>query len=153
MRRRVNHEVETEFSTALDEIAKIAQLRLRRHDFHLTPAMPAKLSTHVLDLSIGRPAQGMRVELWSCGRRGAPPRCHHDERRWTDGRTVARRGQHGDRHATSLVFHVRTYFAGRGVGCDFLDRVPIRFTIADAAASYHVPLLVTPWAYQTYRGS
>ena len=48
-----------------------------------------------------------------------------------------------------LVFHVGDYFGERL----FLDRVPVRFTIADPAAKYHVPLLVSPWAYSTYRGS
>jgi len=47
------------------------------------------------------------------------------------------------------VFHVGAYFAGEG----FLDAVPIRFTVADAAAHYHVPLLCSPWSYTTYRGS
>jgi 5-hydroxyisourate hydrolase len=114
--------------------------------------MPAKLSTHVLDLSIGRPAQGMRVELWSCG---GEARLLAATMTNADGRTDAPLLDAASMATGSyeLVFHVRAYFAGRGVGCDFLDRVPIRFTIADAAASYHVPLLVTPWAYQTYRGS
>ena len=52
-----------------------------------------------------------------------------------------------------LVFRVRDYIATRQVDSPFLDEVPIRFAITDANAGYHVPLLVTPWAYQTYRGS
>ena len=55
-----------------------------------------------------------------------------------------------------LVFFVGDYFAGQmpaGDGIRFLDRVPVRFGLADAQASYHVPLLVSPWAYSTYRGS
>ena len=55
-----------------------------------------------------------------------------------------------------LVFAVGDYFAARGVALPdppFLDRVPIAFAIADAAARWHVPLLVSPWAYSTYRGS
>jgi 5-hydroxyisourate hydrolase len=55
-----------------------------------------------------------------------------------------------------LVFHVGPYFASHlpvGAGPPFLDRVPIRFGVADAAAGYHVPLLVAPYAYSTYRGS
>ena len=48
-----------------------------------------------------------------------------------------------------LVFYVGDYFGDRL----FLDQVPVRFTISDASAKYHVPLLVTPWAYSTYRGS
>ena len=52
-----------------------------------------------------------------------------------------------------LVFHVRAYFEARQTPCPFLSRVPIRFSIFDAAQGYHVPLLVSPWAFQTYRGS
>jgi 5-hydroxyisourate hydrolase len=48
---------------------------------------------------------------------------------------------------------VKDYFNKRGVDCEFLDEVPISFRITDINGSYHVPLLVTPWAYQTYRGS
>ncbi|MDQ6765144.1 MAG: hydroxyisourate hydrolase, partial [Verrucomicrobiota bacterium] len=48
-----------------------------------------------------------------------------------------------------LLFHVGDYFGERS----FLDEVPVRFTISDASAKYHVPLLVTPWSYSTYRGS
>src|SRR5262245_57247453 len=55
-----------------------------------------------------------------------------------------------------LVFFVGDYFARKGVATSsvrFLDSVPVRFGIADAQAAYHVPLLVSPWAYSTYRGS
>ena len=55
-----------------------------------------------------------------------------------------------------LLFHVGDYFRGRGVGLPepaFLDRVPVRFGIADAARHYHVPLLISPFGYSTYRGS
>jgi hydroxyisourate hydrolase len=55
-----------------------------------------------------------------------------------------------------LVFHVNEYFTKAGpveTKAPFLDTVPIRFGIADATASYHVPLLASPWAYSTYRGS
>lgn len=53
-----------------------------------------------------------------------------------------------------MIFSVGPYFAARGVAQPgFLGEVPVRFFIADAAASYHIPLLCSPWAYQTYRGS
>jgi 5-hydroxyisourate hydrolase len=114
--------------------------------------MPAKLSTHVLDLTSGRPAAGMRIELW---RSAATPALVKTVTTNADGRTDA--PLLGPSEITTgayeLVFHVREYFAARDVECAFLDCVPIRFDLADAAASYHVPLLVTPWAYSTYRGS
>ena len=50
---------------------------------------------------------------------------------------------------SQLIFHAGDYFGER----QFLDRIPVRFTISDAVAKYHVPLLVSPWAYSTYRGS
>ena len=52
-----------------------------------------------------------------------------------------------------LLFFVKDYFVTHHKDSPFLDRVPVRFAIADATAGYHVPLLVTPWAYSTYRGS
>jgi len=114
--------------------------------------MPGKLSTHVLDLTAGRPAAGMKIELWLTA--PTPVRLRSvttnaDGRTETpllDAETIAA-GEY------ELVFFVRDYFTTRHVDCPFLDRVPIRFTITDPAAGYHVPLLVTPWAYQTYRGS
>ena len=114
--------------------------------------MPAKLSTHVLDLTSGRPAAGMTIELW---RHAAKPELLKTVTTNADGRTDEPLLDAGAMAAGSyeLVFHVRDYFAGRGVECVFLDRVPIRFSIPDAAAVCHVPLLVTPWAYSTYRGS
>lgn len=114
--------------------------------------MPAKLSTHVLDLTRGAPAAGMKVELWS--REGAG-RLVKSTATNADGRTDAPLLEAGEMAAGAyeLVFFVREYFAARGVPCDFLDRVPVRFILADPKASYHVPLLVTPWAYNTYRGS
>jgi 5-hydroxyisourate hydrolase len=114
--------------------------------------MPAKLSTHVLDLTSGRPAAGMELRLLRPGRE---PELLKAVATNADGRTSA---PLLDAHemtagAYALVFLVRDYFAGRGIDCPFLDRVTIDFEISDATASYHVPLLVTPWAYSTYRGS
>jgi 5-hydroxyisourate hydrolase len=99
------------------------------------------LSTHVLDVTRGRPAAGVAVEL----RRG-------DETivaAVTDGDGRARLAEELAAGEYELVFAVGDHFGTR----EFLDRVPIRFRIADPAAHYHVPLLVSPWAYSTYRGS
>jgi len=75
-----------------------------------------------------------------------------------DGRTDAPLLGPGEMAAGTyqIEFHVGEYFASRGAAQQlppFLDVVPVRFGIADPSASYHVPLLVTPWAYSTYRGS
>jgi len=118
--------------------------------------MPARLSTHVLDTANGCPAQDMQIELWSLG--SDEPKLLKTVRTNSDGRTDQpllaaedlRPGQY------ELVFHVGDYFAAKGetpAKIRFLDRVPVRFGIADTSASYHVPLLVSPWAYSTYRGS
>ena len=116
----------------------------------------AKLSSHVLDTANGCPAQGMQIELWSLA--ADPPNLLKNVRTNADGRTdqpllaakEMRAGQY------ELVFYVGDYFAGKSSSqtkVRFLDRVPVRFGISDANASYHVPLLVSPWAYSTYRGS
>lgn len=114
--------------------------------------MPGKLSTHVLDLTRGRPAAGMKIELWQ---HGPAPQLLKTVTTDGDGRTDAPLLDAAAITAGSfeLVFFVREYFATRQVDCAFLDRVPIRFQIAQPGENYHVPLLVTPWAYQTYRGS
>ena len=82
-------------------------------------------------------------------------RCATGDREQTDGRTdeplLTKEQMAVGRY--DLLFFVKDYFVTHHRDSTFLDRVPVRFAIADAAASYHVPLLVTPWAYQTYRGS
>lgn len=107
------------------------------------------LTTHVLDTMRGRPAAGMQIELWSIA--GDAPTLVKTVRTNADGRT----GEpllSGDAFITGpyeLVFFAGDYFGER----KFLDRVPVRFNISDATQKYHVPLLVSPWSYATYRGS
>jgi 5-hydroxyisourate hydrolase len=115
-------------------------------------SMPGKLSTHVLDLTTGRPAAGMKIQLLRSGQEAVPLKTVVTN---ADGRTDAPllHGPEVLEGNYELVFHVRDYFASRGVACTFLDAVPIRFSITDASVGYHVPLLVTPWSYSTYRGS
>jgi 5-hydroxyisourate hydrolase len=114
--------------------------------------MPAKLSTHVLDLTTGQPAVGMQIrlihDLTDAG-------LLQEARTNADGRTDAPLLADGAMKPGpySLQFFVRDYFTRKGVACDFLNVVSIDFQITDASASYHVPLLVTPWSYSTYRGS
>jgi hydroxyisourate hydrolase len=111
-----------------------------------------KLTTHVLDTARGRPAEGMAVELFREGERLLAVRTN------ADGRTDEPLLGPGDLRAGSyeLVFDVGSYFDGAGLAADdepFLGLVPVRFGIADPDAGYHVPLLVSPWSYSTYRGS
>jgi len=113
--------------------------------------MPAKLSTHILDTTRGRPAGGMKVELWAI--RGTQRLLLKRTRTNADGRTEApmlqgvevRNGQY------ELLFFVGEYFQ-QNSGERFLDRVPVRFRLK-SGESYHVPLLCSPWSYSTYRGS
>jgi 5-hydroxyisourate hydrolase len=117
-----------------------------------------KLTTHVLDTHSGIPAAHLTIELWRLSDDGTRTpitviQTNGDGRApapLLDDATIAE-GEY------ELVFHVRAYFAARLTAVDnpspFLDRVPVRFTIYDAGQHYHVPLLVSPWAYSTYRGS
>ena len=113
--------------------------------------MSGKLSTHVLDLTHGGPAPGFMIELW---RLGPTPERLKVVTTNTDGRTDVPllSGAELASGSYELLFHVREYFTARGVESPFLDRVPVRCTL-EAGGSYHVPLLVTPWGYNTYRGS
>ncbi len=117
----------------------------------------AGLTTHVLDTARGRPASGVAVELYAIGPDGARELIA-SARTNADGRTdapliSAAQARVG---AFELTFHVGAYFREQGAATaepPFLDVVPVRFAVADPKAHYHVPLLVTPWSYSTYRGS
>lgn len=110
-----------------------------------------KLTTHVLDLATGRPAAGMVVALADAGGRNVA-----SARTNADGRVdpPLLEGAHFRHGVYELTFHVGDYFreAGRKPQTPFLDLVPIRFVIAEDRP-YHVPLLVSPYGYSTYRGS
>jgi len=114
-----------------------------------------KLTTHVLDTAHGAPAAGMRIELSrlvdseftpiASATTNADGRC--DAPLLADKALVA--------GTYELVFYVGEYFTARKSpdAGKFLDTVPLRFVISDALVNYHVPLLVSPWSYSTYRGS
>lgn len=112
-----------------------------------------RLTTHVLDLTRGRPAAGVAVELWRLD--GDAHTRLGSYRTNADGRTDAPllESDQIPPGIYELVFQVGDYFALSPPTGRFLDSVPLRFTVADPAAHYHVPLLTTPWAYSTYRGS
>ena len=107
----------------------------------------SSLSTHVLDSARGCPAAGMKIELWSRDQSTLLKTVTTNRDGRTD--TPLLTGEAMTAGDYELIFYVGDYFGERG----FLDQVPVRFTISDASAKYHVPLLVTPWAYSTYRGS
>ena len=115
------------------------------------------LTTHVLDTTRGRPAAGLRVALAVIEADGRA-RVIKTVTTNADGRTDAPLLTEGEMKAGryELTFHVGPYFAAAGLDVTdppFLDQVPIRFAIAEPGAHYHVPLLVSPHGYTTYRGS
>lgn len=107
----------------------------------------SSLSTHVLDTMRGRPAARMKIELRSIDRDLLLKSVTTNE----DGRTDAPLLSGDELMAGNyeLLFYVGDYFGA----AEFLDLVPVRFRIVDVSAKYHVALLVSPWAYTTYRGS
>jgi 2-oxo-4-hydroxy-4-carboxy-5-ureidoimidazoline decarboxylase len=156
--RRMTNDAATERQTALSEIFRIAALRL---DQRVTARDRLKvhghLSTHVLDIHGGHPAQGVLIELYEIEAFGAP-RIIKQAMANADGRTDQPlfSGMPIPIAIYELRFLVSDYFARQQVPMadpPFLGVVPIRFAVAEPEGRYHVPLSVTPWAYSTYRGS
>ena len=113
------------------------------------------LTTHVLDTARGRPGAGIRVDLFAIGEARRLVKSIETN---ADGRADAPllEGDEFEAGVYELVFHVGRYFADAGVALPdppFLDQVVLRFGVAAADQHYHVPLLVSPWSYSTYRGS
>jgi 5-hydroxyisourate hydrolase len=113
--------------------------------------MAGKLTTHVLDVSRGIPAAGVKVSVYRDGKLIQSVFTNRDGR--VDAPLLA-----GDQFIAGdyrLEFAVGDYFAAKGAGDAkrFLDVVPIAFRVDKADGAYHVPLLVSPWSYSTYRGS
>ncbi len=112
-----------------------------------------RLSTHVLDTARGRPAAGLKIDLFFVA---------SDSRQHLASFTTNQDGRTDTPLLTDdlevgvfeLLFHVGDYFSDLDLPePKFLDAVPVRFGIADKSQNYHVPLLVSPWSYSTYRGS
>jgi 2-oxo-4-hydroxy-4-carboxy-5-ureidoimidazoline decarboxylase len=156
--RRLPNDAKAETQKSVDEICRIAALRLDQlvtADDRLQ--VHGRLSTHVLDTHSGKPAAGIAVELVELSELGA-------------SRVVTRTITNGDGRTDQpliggrpvpigryeLTFSIGKYFAERQVPMSdppFLDQIPLRFSVSDPEGHLHVPLLVTPWSYATYRGS
>jgi 2-oxo-4-hydroxy-4-carboxy-5-ureidoimidazoline decarboxylase len=156
--RRLPNDVATETRTSIAEICRIAALRLDQlvaGDDRLQ--VHGRLSTHVLDTHSGRPAAGIAVELVELSELGASrvvTRAITNADGRTDAPLIGGRPVPIGRY--ELVFSVGKYFAARQVPMSdppFLDSIPLRFAVSDPEGHLHVPLLVTPWSYSTYRGS
>jgi 2-oxo-4-hydroxy-4-carboxy-5-ureidoimidazoline decarboxylase len=156
--RRLPNDAATEMAASIAEIFRIAALRLDQ----LVAAddwlpVQGRLSTHVLDTHSGKPAAGIAVELIELSELG-------------DSRVVTRAVTNADGRTDQpliggrpvpigryeLSFSIGKYFAERGAALSdppFLDQIPLRFAVSEPEGHLHVPLLVTPWSYATYRGS
>ena len=114
-----------------------------------------KLSTHVLDITVGKPGVGVKVALYAVGAQGK--QLIKTDVTNSDGRcTPFLEGETMKAGKYELVFSAGEYFAARGVELPeprFIDEVTLSFGIANVDQNYHVPLVVSPWAYSTYRGS
>jgi hydroxyisourate hydrolase len=116
-----------------------------------------RLTTHVLNTAAGIPARGLQIRFYAVN--GKEKSLLKTVKTNADGRCDEPILQGADFTAGTyeLVFEVQDYFAAQPsaakVTAPFLDEVPVRFNIGDATQHYHVPLLVTPWSYSTYRGS
>ncbi len=156
--RRLPNDAGAEMRRSIEEIGRIAALRLDQL-VASEDKLPlhGRLSTHVLDTHSGRPAAGIAVELTELSELG-------------EARVVARAVTNSDGRTDQpliggrpvpigryeLAFQVGAYFVDRGVPVSdppFLDRIPLQFSVSDPEGHLHVPLLVTPWSYATYRGS
>src|ERR1700738_1108037 len=156
--RRLPNDAKTEVQKSIEEICRIAALRVDqlvvsedRLQVH------GRLSTHVLDTHSGRPAAGIAVELVELSELGASRLVTRTTTN-SDGRTdqplIGGRPVPIGRY--ELTFSVGKYFAERQVPMSdppFLDQIPLRFSVSEPEGHLHVPLLVTPWGYATYRGS
>jgi 2-oxo-4-hydroxy-4-carboxy-5-ureidoimidazoline decarboxylase len=156
--RRLPNDAKAEVAISIAEICRIAALRLDQQ-VASEDRLPVhgRLSTHVLDTHSGRPAAGIAVELVELSELG-------------NSRVVARAITNSDGRTDQalisgrplpighyeLSFRIASYFAQRRVPLSdppFLDHIPLRFSVAEPEGHLHVPLLVTPWSYATYRGS
>ncbi|MGD0848054.1 2-oxo-4-hydroxy-4-carboxy-5-ureidoimidazoline decarboxylase [Bradyrhizobium sp.] len=156
--RRLPNDVKTETQKSIEEICRIAALRLDllvASDDRLQ--VHGRLSTHVLDTHSGKPAAGIAVELVELSNLGVSrvvTRAVTNADGRTDQPLIGGRPVPIGRY--ELTFSVGSYFAQRQVPMSdppFLDQIPLRFSVSEPEGHLHVPLLVTPWSYATYRGS
>ena len=156
--RRLPNDTSTEMQASLAEICRIAALRLDQQvisDDRLP--VHGRLSTHVLDTHSGKPAAGIAVELIELAELGASrvvTRAVTNSDGRTDQPLIGGRPVPIGRY--ELNFSVGAYFRERNVPLSeppFLDDIALRFAVSEPEGHLHVPLLVTPWSYATYRGS
>lgn len=156
--QRLPNSTATEMQTSIAEICRIAALRLNQL-VSSNDRLPVhgRLSTHVLDTHSGKPAAGIAVELTELSDLGESrivARAVTNDDGRTDAPLIHGRPLPIGRY--ELGFRVAEYFRARNVPMTdppFLDHIPLRFSVAEPEGHLHVPLLVTPWSFATYRGS
>jgi 2-oxo-4-hydroxy-4-carboxy-5-ureidoimidazoline decarboxylase len=156
--RRLPNDAKAETQKSIEEICRIAALRVDQlvtSDDRLQ--VHGRLSTHVLDTHSGKPAAGIKVELVELSALGES-RVVTRAITNSDGRTDQPliHGRPVPTGTYELTFSTADYFTARQVPISdppFLDSIPLRFSVSEPEGHLHVPLLVTPWSYATYRGS
>lgn len=116
------------------------------------------LTTHILDLTHGKPAENVKIELFFLNEDSNTRQLIKKAVTNSDGRldTPLLTGDEAKIGNYELIFHIGEYFSIQNIELPdppFLEKVPVQFGIANLEAHYHVPLLVSPWGYQVYRGS
>ena len=160
IRVRVKNSAEVEFAAGLAQVHKIAWMRLVAM-IDLPEENRGFLTCHVLDTASGTPASGMRIELFKISSTDDEKKefiaqfCTNADGRIDGG--PALKGAAFEVGVYEWIFYVHDYFSTKSslhtCGNPFLNKVPIRFGIDDPEAHYHVPLLVSPFGFSTYRGS
>lgn len=118
----------------------------------------SELTTHILDLTHGEPADNVLIELYELQSSSKKWKLITSSKTNLDGRlnTPLLHGENFKNGTYEIVFHIGIYFQHKEVSLPnppFLDTIPVRFNITDISSHYHVPLLISPWGYQIYRGS
>ncbi|MBZ5751626.1 hydroxyisourate hydrolase [Metabacillus rhizolycopersici] len=114
--------------------------------------MTISLSTHVLDLNSGVPAEGVKIEFWKIDETNMYLVTKFITNQ--DGRITPQIIEQAGEY--QLLFYIGDYFKSKTIHLSkpmFLNKVPIQFGIEISNRNYHIPLLISPWGYQTYRGS
>ncbi|MDC0181509.1 MAG: hydroxyisourate hydrolase [Candidatus Pseudothioglobus sp.] len=112
-----------------------------------------KLTTHILDTSMGTPAQGVEIKLYK--RNDSSLKLINSAKTNEDGRCnePLLSGDLFEEGCYEIEFNIGHYYATKEIDCPFLKDVVIRFYISNSDENYHVPLLISPFSYSTYRGS
>ena len=113
--------------------------------------MKSGISTHILDVTMGKPATGIKVELWKIEAQSkeflSMGVTNKDGRLENALLETVKAGEY------ELLFHVEEYFKQLKIDNNFFSIIPIRFHMEESEVHYHIPLLLSGWGYQTYRGS